>query len=127
VHLDQGITEGTPMEQNRLQIPFQRGDAGADDIQAVVDALLDELRDTSSEAAEAARTAGLDPREMADAKVEVREGAQGADPFLTPVLVGITVAVGSKIAESLWEDVLWPRIRRRLGVRALGERREAGD
>ena len=32
---------------------------------------------------------------------------------------------GSKVAESLWKDVLWPRIRRRLGVRALGAQRTA--
>jgi hypothetical protein len=94
---------------------YRRGDAGADEIQAVVDQTLAELR------ASAGGAAGLDPGLLADAAVEVREGAQGADPILTPILIGISIGAGTKVAGALWEDVLWPALRKRLGVRVLGE------
>ena len=53
--------------------------------------------------------------------MQVTEGQQGAEPVLTTILVGIVVSIGSKVAESLWKDVLWPRIRRRLGWTAVKE------
>lgn len=79
-----------------------------------------ELREPDSEASAAARTAGLDPADLTDARAEVTDGEHGAEPILTTIVVGIVVSAGSKVAESLWKDVIWPRIRRRLGVRALG-------
>jgi hypothetical protein len=105
----------------RTELRFAHGDANADEIQAVVDQVLDELSDPASEAADAAARAGLDPAAAGSAAVLVREGGQGLDPVLTPIIVGITVSAGSKVAESLWKDVLWPRLRRRLGVKAVGD------
>lgn len=112
------------MEAPTLSMSFVRGDAGADKIQATVDEVLAELIDPSSEAVRAAGQAGLDVRGLADARVTVREGGQGADPFLTPILVGIAVSAGSKVAETLWKEVLWPRLRRRLGVGVLGDAKD---
>ena len=99
---------------------FERGDATATEIEDVARAVLAELREPDSEASAAARTAGLDPAVLADARAEVTDGEHGAEPILTTIVVGIAVSAGSKVAESLWKDVLWPRIRRRLGARALG-------
>ena len=48
---------------------------------------------------------------MADARAEVTDSEHGAEPILTTIIVGIAVSAGSKVAESLWKDVLWPRIR----------------
>ena len=99
---------------------FERGDATATEIEDVAREVIRELREPSSEASAAARTAGLDPARLADARAEVTDGEHGAEPILTTIAVGIVVSAGSKVAESLWKDVLWPRIRRRLGARALG-------
>jgi hypothetical protein len=99
---------------------FERGDATATEIQDVAREVLTELREPGSEASAAAGTAGLDPADVADARAEVTDGEHGAEPILTTIIVGIAVSAGSKVAESLWKDVLWPRIRRRLGARALG-------
>jgi len=112
------------MASTRTELRFRRGDAGADDIQTVVDEVLAELSEPESEAARAAVAAGLDPAVAGSAAVEVREGGQGLDPVLTPIIIGITVSAGSKVAETLWKDVLWPRLRRRLGVGAV---RQAQD
>lgn len=111
------------MDTPTVELIFARGDEGADSLQAVVDDVLAELSDPSSEAARAATDAGSDLEDLSDASVHVCEGAQGADPFLTPIVVGIAVTAGSRIAETLWTDVLWPRLRRRLGVTALGQQK----
>ena len=99
---------------------FERGDATATEIEDVACEVLAELREPGSQASAAARSACLDPASVADARAEVTDGEQGAEPILTTIVVGIGVSAGSKVAKSLWKDVLWPRIRRRLGVRALG-------
>jgi hypothetical protein len=99
---------------------FQRGDATATEIQDVAREVLAEMREPGTEANAAARSAGLDPVALANARADVTDGEHGAEPILTTIIVGIAVSAGSKVAESLWKDVLWPRIRRRLGVRALG-------
>jgi len=104
---------------------FERGDATATEIRDVARDVLRELREPDSEASAAARAAGLDPACLVDARAEVTDGEHGAEPILTTILVGIAVSAGSKAAESLWKDVLWPRIRRRLGVRALGTEKPA--
>lgn len=114
------------MNTTRLQMRYQRGDATADDIQAIADALLRELADPASQAAQEALAAGIDPQSVSDAAIEVRETAQGAEPFLTAVLIGIVVSAGSKVAESIWQDILWPRVKRRLGASAVGARQPGG-
>jgi hypothetical protein len=109
------------MQAVTLHKEFRRGDASADQLQEVVDQVLAELKEPDSEAARAARAAGLERPDLAGAEVQVREGQQGAEPVLTTILVGIIISAGSKVAESLWKDVIWPRIRRRLGWTAVKE------
>ena len=99
---------------------FERGDATATEIQDVAREVLAELREPGTEASAAAEATGLDPADLTEARADVTDGEHGAEPILTTIVVGIAVSAGSKVAESLWKDVLWPRIRRRLGARALG-------
>jgi hypothetical protein len=105
---------------------YGRGDTGADGLQAVVDGVLAELANGAGPATDSARAAGLDPRQLTDVDVRIEEGGQGAEPILTTIVVGITVSAGSKVAQTLWTDVIWPRVVRRLGVRALGEPKRSG-
>ena len=102
-----------------LHKEFRRGDAGADELQQVVDEVLAELDEPDSETRRVAQEAGLADEDLAGVEVTVTEGQQGAEPVLTTILVGILVSAGSKVAESLWKDVIWPRIRRRLGWNAI--------
>ena len=101
---------------------FQRGAATADQIGAVAAEVMAELGVPGSEASRAVERAGIDPVALHATRVEVTEGEQGLEPVLTTILVSITTTVGSKVVESFWTDVLWPRIRRRLGADALGPR-----
>lgn len=112
------------MHQHSVQWRFARGDAAAAEIQATVDEVLEQLGDPASEAANAARAAGIGSDQLTGVRIEVREGAQGAEPVLTTILVGIAVKAGSTVAETLWREVIWPRLRRRLGTRVLGARQD---
>jgi hypothetical protein len=67
-----------------------------------------------------ARRAGAESADLAGVTVRVREGAQGAEPILTAILVGIAISAGSKVAETLWTSVIWPYVRRRLGAAVDG-------
>jgi len=102
------------------RLRFRRGAAGAESIDGVVRDVLTELEEPGSEAALVAERAGIDPARLAGARVEVTEGEQGAEPILTTIVVSIAATAGSKVLESFWNDVVWPRIRRRLGADALG-------
>lgn len=104
---------------------YQRGDASAELLQEAVDDILGHLAEPGSDVARLARAVGLEPAELAGVTVEIREGEQGAEPILTTIVVGIAVSAGSKVAETLWGEVVWPRLRRRLGARALGMRAAA--
>ncbi|MGI9000688.1 MAG: hypothetical protein ACR2GH_03385 [Pseudonocardia sp.] len=99
---------------------YQRGQATAAQIEGVAREILAELADPDSEASRAASHAGLDPGALTDAHAEVVEGEQGAEPILTTIIVGIAVQAGATVAATLWKEVIWPRIRRRLGADALG-------
>jgi len=112
------------MSEQSVEWRFGRGDAGADEIQASVDEIVAHLADPESEEARAARAAGLDPGDLGEVTVDVREDRQGAEPILTAIVVGIAVKAGSSAVEALWRVVIWPRLRRRLGAGVLGERQD---
>lgn len=112
------------MSEQSVQWRFGRGDAGADEIQASVDEIVAHLADPESEVARAARAAGLEPGDLGEVTVDVREDRQGAEPILTAIVVGIAVKAGSTAVEALWRVVIWPRLRRRLGAGVLGERQD---
>ena len=112
------------MQRSVTERAYRRGDATAYELQEVVDEVLGELAAPDSEASRAAAAAGIRREDLAEAQVFVREGQQGAEPITTTILVGIAVKVGADAAEGLWSTVLWPRVRRRLGTRALGQREQ---
>ena len=113
--------------EQTVKIEFERGQASAADLQAVVDEVLEELRNPESAAVARARNAGLDPAAVAKAHVSVKEEGEGFEPVLTAIVVGITIKVGAHIAErvidKVWDDVIWPDVQRRLGGLAVGDKK----
>jgi hypothetical protein len=97
-----------------VELIYDRGDATADELSDAVAAAL-----ASDELAGRAAAAGLEPDTVAAAEISVREGAQGVEPILTAIVVGITVRAAEGIAEKAWTEVIWPLVRRTLGARAL--------
>ena len=110
-----------------VELRYRRGDASADEIAAVVAEILTGSGEPAGTLAAEARAVGIDPEVLAGASVEVREGAQGVEPVLTSIVVGITVRTTSTLAEALWTKVIWPRLRRRLGTRAILDRQDAPE
>lgn len=113
-------TEATPLR-------FERGDASVDDLQAVADEVVAELAKEDSEASQAARAAGLDPRELDQVSVVVEQERKGVEPITTTILIAIAIKAGSHAAGKLWDDVVEPRVKKRLGVGAVGRRKPTAD
>jgi hypothetical protein len=109
-----------------VELRFQRGNASAEEISAEVARILADSDNPDSELAESARAAGLEAADLSAMTIEVREGGQGFEPVLTSIIVGITVKAGTGVTEAFWTKVLWPRLRRRLGPRAILDRMD-GD
>jgi hypothetical protein len=109
-------------EERKLK--FERGQSGADDLKPALSEISAELRDPTSEAAADAARIGIDPAEAADAQLTVSEEAQGIDPVTAAILIGIATNLASDAVEKLWDAVILPRLKRRLGAKVLGRRVE---
>lgn len=105
------------------RLRFERDQAGATSLQAAVDEAVAELSDPASEASRQAGDAGLVATDLAGIRVSVEEDKQGFEPILTTILVTIAADVGKEVVvDKLWAKVLWPKIKLRLGPKALGRR-----
>lgn len=102
----------------------RRGQAGGRELQAEAEAVIAELADPASDAAESARQAGLDPAQVRGTSTAIVEEQQGFDPVTTTILVTIATELGVHVAKTVWDRVIWPRLERKFGVRALGARVE---
>jgi predicted TIM-barrel fold metal-dependent hydrolase len=86
----------------------------------VVDETIADLRDPTDVIARRARELGLDPAQISNAGVQIEEDRQGADPIFTMIVVTLGVNVAAHVLTTIWDDLLWPRIKRRLGANAVG-------
>jgi len=91
------------------ELRFGRGSANPARLRAALEAVLAEP--------------DLRGRDDLPDRVEVREDGQGIDPIAVTVVITLVRLTG-RMATSVWDDVLWPRLRRRLDDDALGERRD---
>lgn len=105
--------------QPTVELIFERGDASAQELADAVAEVLADRHHADGDLAKRAAEAGLDPADLTDLTITVREGAQGLEPILTPIVIGIAARAGSSIVEAFWTKVIWPQVRRRLGARAL--------
>ena len=92
-----------------IVLRFARGSADAAKLQETIEQVLAD--------------ADLAGRADVPDRVEVREEAQGFDPVTVAILVTL-VKLSGRVATDIWEDEIWPRVRRRLDDDALGERRD---
>jgi len=110
------------MQEDSATLTFDRGDASSTDLETAVTEVLNELKNPTSEASQLARAAKLDPSALSGAKVTVKE-QPGIDPITTGIIVTIVGGVAAHAANTFWDDVIWPRIKKRLGARAAGKKR----
>jgi hypothetical protein len=104
-----------------VELCFKRGQATAEELEAAIDEILEELRDPGSEAARRASLEGLNPAELGEARVTVEETDQGVVPIVAAILIGLGVNAGYDVAKKGWKSFIWPGIEKRLGGLALGE------
>jgi hypothetical protein len=107
---------------NRVNLRFAGGSADAEDLETEILSILNELADSGTEVARSAVGAGLSPSDLAGARVNVSQEGKGFGPVV--FLIAITVPVAAHIVNKFWDDVIWPRVKDKLGADALGEREE---
>jgi hypothetical protein len=91
-----------------VELRFAYGAASAAELQAVIDEVLAEDP-----------VAGL-----RSGDITVREEGHGVEPITTAIVVGFLLKGGAKVASDVWSDVLWPRLKKRIGTDAVGEQLE---
>jgi hypothetical protein len=88
-----------------LQLRFARGSASTSELRGAIEtALLTPVADGPPDS------------------VTVTED-QAIDPLTATVTITL-VKLAGHIAANIWDDVIWPRVRRELGDDALGERKD---
>jgi hypothetical protein len=117
-----GPIGGVVATESGVNLRFAGGAADAEDLEAEISSILHELADPASDVARSAVAVGLSPSDLAGARVTVSQEGKGFGPVM--ILVAIAVPVAAHIVNKFWDDVIWPRIRGRLGADALGEREE---
>jgi hypothetical protein len=105
---------------NETVIFVKRGAKSAKTLQPVIDEVLRELHDPNSESSKRASTAGMELAELASMDVKVREPRQGIEPVST-IVVTIAVGLATHAASKFWDDVIWPRLRDKFGVKVVGK------
>ena len=116
---DDRINNVSAMSEQSVLLRFGRGQAATDVLQAVVDEALTELADDAQ-----ARAVGVSPVDLAGVTSSVAEDRHGADPTVAAIVVAVAGGLTKDAALRLWDNVLWPRIKRRLGAKAVGPRRD---
>ena len=60
-----------------------------------------------------------------DLAISVEESGQGLEPVSATILITIAAKLTEHALSKLWDDILWPRLRRRFGANAVGEEKKA--
>lgn len=84
---------------------FERGNMSPRELQEILDAAVAELP--------------ADVRdEIAEARVSADE--EGVDPA-SAIIIGIAIKAGSHVAEKVFDELIWPRLKGKLDDDSLGE------
>src|SRR4051812_38922435 len=98
---------------------FRRGEAGRNEVQTALGEIVAELCSSGDVPTD---EAGVDAAELDE--LVVHEEGQGVDPVTATILIGGGTKLTLHVLEKLWDDVLWPRLKKRLGGQAVGNRIE---
>jgi hypothetical protein len=109
----------TEPAQTRLTLRFSSAGANLDDLESAVASLLNELRDPRTEIAQAAGHIGIAPEEFAGAEGSVDQEGKGFGDVI--VIVALIAPTINHSLRNVWDDLLWPHIKRALGADALGD------
>ncbi|MFZ0168069.1 MAG: hypothetical protein WAL64_01450 [Candidatus Dormiibacterota bacterium] len=108
------------MEQTVLELRFEPGEASARQIQEALAAVLSEIQSSADEHEQEADE-GADAASLSRVQGTVTEagrGFAGAD-----IVIQIAGPVVADVLTKLWDEVIWPRLRKRIGVKGVGTRK----
>jgi hypothetical protein len=111
--------------QQRMTVSYQSGRASIDDLQTELSEALTELATPGSELAVAAVALGAVPQDLTEAQGTISQQGKGFGAVI--VLFTILAPVENHILRNIWDDLIWPRIKARLGADALGQKQPSGD
>lgn len=101
---------------NKITLRFEPGSASVDEIDQEISAVFKEIFDRGQSG-----TQRDDLSSLAAGSVIVHEDGKG---FGDAVLILIEFITGASVhmVDKAWDELIWPRIKARLGADALGER-----
>jgi hypothetical protein len=107
------------IHRKRLALRYRSGAANIRDLQTEISSALKELGDPDSEIAYAASDFGLASDEFAQAEGSVNQEGKGFGDAI--ILIAIFAPAGNHALRNVWDDLIWPRIKSRLGADAIGD------
>jgi hypothetical protein len=108
-----------------VTLRFRSGAASVRDLQAEVSSALAELADPDSGLAQAAAGLGMAPHEFAGASGSVEQEGKGFGDVI--MIVAILAPAANHALRNVWDDLVWPKIKSRLGADALGHAAPADE
>lgn len=111
--------------QTRLNLRYEPGAVSIDDLQAEISSALEELADPDSDLARAASGIGIATGEFAGAEGSVDQEGKGFGDVI--ILITIFAPAANHAIRNVWDEIIWPRIKSRLGADAIGAEAEEGD
>jgi hypothetical protein len=109
----------TETAQTRLTLRFRSASVSLDDLEVAVSSLLEGLRDPGTDVAQAAARIGMMPEEFVEAEGSVDQEGKGFGDIV--VIVALFAPALNHSLRTVWDDLLWPRIKAALGADALGD------
>ncbi len=113
------------IDQTGLTLRYQPGAASLDDLQTEISSALEDLRDPDSDLARDASGLGFSSNEFAGAEGSIDQEGKGFGDVI--IFITIFAPAANHVIKNVWDEVIWPRIKSRLGADAVGNELEEGD
>jgi hypothetical protein len=102
-----------------LELRFRSGAASIRDLQEELAAALTELADPASDMARTASELGIASHEFARSGGSVDQAGKGFGDAV--IVVAIFAPAANHALRNVWDELIWPRLKSRLGADALGD------
>jgi hypothetical protein len=102
-----------------LTLRYRSGAANIRDFQAELSSALADLANPASELAHAASGLGIESHEFVRAGGSAEQEGKGFGDVI--IVVAIFAPAANHALRNVWDDLLWPRLKSRLGADAIGD------
>lgn len=99
---------------SETEFRFWRGSSGAADLESAITAIVSDIKN------ERASDLVATPEIPEDFQVTVREESSGFEPVTTTIVLSFLGGAAGAAGKRMFDEVIWPRLRKRLGANALG-------